>query len=336
MILMGLTIAATACGSDDDTETETETLMSGTPSILVDLDPDSAGMTFTIESIAANADGELFVSDRESGSVYSVDPADPTPVVVGQLADRSDAATGMALKANGAGMVFTPSGDLLILSGAFNEVLRLTAAELRAGDASAETYITGVRGANSVLLEGSDLYVTGGASGNIYLAPVSGGEAEVWATIEPTTRSVPPDGFMQSVVANGLAREPSGALLVADTARAAVWRIPTNSDGSAGEPEIWVQSPMLEGIDGLTFDPRGRLWGAVNEHNALVVIEEDGQIREAYRNGNAGPLEFPAALVFVGTTGYVANFDRARADNFASDGTTSAAGIGSSIARFSL
>jgi hypothetical protein len=335
LILTGLAIAAIACGSDDDTETRTESL-SVAPTILMDLDPNSTGMTFTIESISANAEGELFVSDRESGNVYSIDPADPALVVVGQLADRTDAATGMAQRANGAGLVFTPSGDLLIASGAFNEVLRLTAAELRGGDASAETYITGVRGANSVLLEGSDLYVSGGASGNIYLAPVSGGEAEVWATIEPMTRSVPPDGFMQSVVANGLARDASGALLVADTARAAVWKIPTNADGSAGEPEIWVEGAMLEGVDGLAFDARGRLWAAVNEHNALVVIEEDGQIREAYKNGNMGPLEFPAALVFVGNTGYVANFDRARADNFASDGATSSAGIGASIARFSL
>jgi sugar lactone lactonase YvrE len=302
----------------------------------VDLDPNSTGMTFTIESITASSDGELFVSDRESGNVYSVDPGDPTPIIVGQLANRTDAATGMAQRANGAGLVFTPSGDLLIASGTFNEVLRLPAAELRSGAASAETHITGVQGANSVLLEGSDLYVSGGASGNIYLAPVSGGAAEVWATIEPTTRSVPPDGFMQSVVANGLARDASGTLLVADTARAAVWRIPTNTDGSAGEPEIWVQGPMLEGVDGLTFDPRGRLWAAVNEHNALVVIDDDGQIREAHKNGNTGPLEFPAALVFVGNTGYVANFDRARADNFAADGETSSAGIGASIVRFSL
>jgi sugar lactone lactonase YvrE len=335
-IALGLTLVALACGDEDENneETATEALLSGTPTILVDLDPSSTGTTVTIESIGVNADGVLFVSDRESGNVYSVDPEDPVPAVVGKLEDRTDAA-GAVLKANGAGLVFTPGGDLLIASGAFNEVLRLTAAELRAGNASAQTHITGVRGANSVLLQGDDLYVTGGATGNVYVAPASGGAADIWATIEPTARAVPPDNFMQAVVANGIARDPKGDLLVADTARAAIWRIPVNSDGSAGTAEIWVQDTTLEGIDGLTFDPRGRLWAAVNEHNALVVVQDEA-IREVVKNGNTGPLEFPAALVFVGNTGYVANFDRARASNFAPDGTTSSAGIGSSIAQFQI
>lgn len=332
-IARGLTLVALACGDEgkNDEETATGALLSGAPTILVDLDPGSTGTTVTIESITARADGVLFVSDRESGNVYSIDPDAPEPAVVGKLESRTDAA-GAALKANGAGLVFTPAGDLLIASGAFNEVLRLTAAELEAGGASAQTHITGVQGANSVLLEGDDLFVSGGATGNIYLAPASGGAAEVWATIAPTARAVPPDNFMQSVVANGIARAPSGDLLVADTARAAIWTIPVSS---AGTPEIWVQDTTLEGIDGLTFDPRGRLWAAVNEHNALVVVQ-DGEIREVHENGNTGPLEFPAALVFVGNTGYVANFDRARAVNFAPDGTTSSAGIGSSIARFQI
>lgn len=73
----------------------------------------------------------------------------------------------------------------------------------------------------------------------------------------------------------------------------------------------------------------------MNERNALVVLK-DGAVQEAFKNGNAGPLEFPAALVFIGSSGYVANFDRARADNFADDGVSSAAGIGSSIAQLHL
>jgi sugar lactone lactonase YvrE len=323
------------CGDGEDEQTATESLLSGAPSVLVDLDPDSTGMSVTVESITASSRGQLFTSDRESGDVLRIDPQSPAPVVVGTLEDRTDAA-GTAQKANGAGLVFTPEGDLLIASGAFNEILRLEADELTAATpAAAQTFITGVNGANSVLLEGDDLFVSGGATGNVYRAPASGGAAEVWARIEPTSRSVPPDNYMQAVVSNGLAREPGGALLVADTARAAIWRIPVNADGSAGTPEMTAQSSSLEGVDGLAYDARGRLWAAVNERNALVVIE-GGSVTDAYKNDNAGPLEFPAALVFVGSDGYVVNFDRARADNFADDGTTSSAGIGASIAQFAL
>ncbi|HWO07873.1 MAG TPA: hypothetical protein VNN80_00295 [Polyangiaceae bacterium] len=323
---------ALACGGDGDTASDTGSL-STAPTILVDLDPDSTGMTFTIENITADADGLLYTSDRESGDVLRVDPEDPSPVVVGRLASRVDAA-GMTQKANGAGLAVTAGGDLLIASGAFNEVLRLSSAALAAEPpAEAETFATGVMGANALLLERQRLFVSGGATGNVYLVPASGGAAQVWARIEQTTRSVPPDNFMQSVVANGLARARTGELLVADTARAAVWSIPENPDGSAGAPEMMVQDAALDGVDGLAFDPNGRLWAAVNERNALVVIE-GGQVREVFKNDNTGPLEFPAALVFVGDVGYVANFDRARADNFAPDGTSSSAGIGSSIARF--
>jgi sugar lactone lactonase YvrE len=179
------------------------------------------------------------------------------------------------------------------------------------------------------------LFVSGGNTGNVYLAPAGGGAAEVWAQIAPTTRSVPLDNFMQSVVSNGLALDPSGALLVADTARGAIWEIPKNADGSAGTPAMMIQSPLLEGVDGITFDPQGQLWAAVNEHDALVVVR-DGQVLEAFKNDNTGPLEFPAAVVFIGNVGYVVNYDRPRAANLAADGTTSSAGIGSSIAQLRL
>ena len=334
--LISCAALAPACSGDEDSSQTTGALMSGTPSILVDLDPNSTGTSVTIESITADANGVLYTSDRETGNVLRVDPRNAVPSVVGKLADRTDPMSGMVQKANGAGLVVNARGDLLIASGTFGEVLRLPAAELGANPtATATTFITGVQGANSVLLEGDELFVSGGATGNVYRAPAGGGAAETWARIEPSSRSVAPDGYMQAVVANGLARDPRGALLVADTARAALWSIPVNTDGSAGTPQLVVQSPLLNGIDGLAYDPRGRLWAAVNERNALVVLK-DGAVQEAFKNGNAGPLEFPAALVFIGSSGYVANFDRARADNFADDGVSSAAGIGSSIAQLHL
>ena len=135
-----------------------------------------------------------------------VEPSSPEPSVVGRIEDREDAKTNMAQKANGGGLVFTTSGDLLIASGPFGEVVRLRATELdEANPGVAQTFITGVQGANALVIDGTNVYVSGGNTGNIYRAPVSGGEAAVWAQIPASTRSVPPDGFMQSVVANGLA-----------------------------------------------------------------------------------------------------------------------------------
>ncbi len=335
MFLSLLLSLPTGCGDGTDNGTDGR-LLTGAPSILVDLDPNSTAMTFTVENITANPQGQLYFSDRESGNILRVDPAAPTPVVVGKIEDRTDPATNMPQKANGGGLVFTAAGDLLIAAGPFGEVVRLTASELNAANpGSASAFVTGVQGANAVLLDGDNLYVSGGNTGNLYRAPASGGVAELWAQIAPNTRSVPPDNFMQSVVSNGLAIDASGALLVADTARGAIWKITKNSDGNAGTPETLIQSPLLYGVDGITFDPQGRLWAAVNERNALVVVH-DGQAEDAHKNDNAGPLEFPAAVVFVGNVGYVPNYDRPRADNLAVDGMTSSAGIGSSIVKFSL
>ena len=335
ILVSAVLCALQACSEGDDAQTTASPLLSAAPTVLVDLDPDSVGTTYTVENLTANEDGELFFSDRESGNVLTLDPGSPQATIVGRLADRTDAA-GAAVKANGAGLVFTDRGDLLIASGAFGEVLRLAESDLGNNPpVVAETFITGVAGANALLLDGSTLFVSGGNTGNVYMAPVGGGAAEVWATIDASTRTVAPNDFMQSVVSNGMALDADGALLVADTARGAIWRIPRAADGSAEAPEMMVQDALLEGIDGITFDSEGRLWAAVNERNALVVIV-DGRPVDAYKNDNAGPLEFPAALVFVGGVGYVANFDRPRADNLAADGTTSTAGVGSSIVRFSL
>jgi sugar lactone lactonase YvrE len=332
----GFFLALVACGSEGNGATATEELMGAAPTIFVDLDPSSSGTTVTVESLTASANMQLFFADRESGNVLALDSEAPAPAVVGRIEDRTDTQTNVPIRGNGAGMVFTAQGDLLIASASFGEILRLTGDELASGSpAVARPFITRVQGANSVLLTGDTLFISGGNTGNIYSAPATGGEAHIWSSIPAFTRAVAPDGFMQSVVANGLALAADGALLVADTARAALWRIPMNADGSARAPETVASSELLQGLDGITVDPQGRLWGTANERNALVVID-GSDVRDAFKNDNAGPLEFPAALVFIGNVGYVANYDRPRGDNLAADGTTSSAGVGASIARFPL
>jgi hypothetical protein len=58
-----------------------------------------------------------------------------------------------------------------------------------------------------------------------------------------------------------------------------------------------------------------------------------GVVKTVAKNGSQGPLEFPAALVFVGKTAYIANFDVPRRDNMDANGSTAKDGIGASIAQ---
>ena len=304
------------------------------PSILVDLDPASVDRTVIIESITASRDGLLYVADRVSGNVMRIDPGKPQPVVVGRIGARQ--VNGQNTAPNPSGMVFNAQGDLLIGASAFGEVVRLRAAELDpARPGVAQTFATGVPGANGVEIDRQGrLYISGGASGNIFRVGPNGGAAETVATVERFTRTLPDGRTQQSIVANGLAIDKAGAVYVADTARGAVWRVAFDSEGRAQRPALWVQNAALEGADGLAFDARGHLWVAANELNALMRISPSGELTEAARNGPAGPLEFPAALVFVGDTGYVANFDTPRRVNLdAGSLTTAREGIGASIAR---
>ena len=120
---------------------------------------------------------------------------------------------------------------------------------------------------------------------------------------------------------------------MADTARGAIWKVEIQPDGKSGKPVLLVQSPLLEGADGLAFDGRGKLWVAANERNAVVTVTVDGKAQEVAKNDSQGPLEFPSAIVFVGQTAYISNFDTPRRDNMDANGQTALDGIGASIAR---
>jgi sugar lactone lactonase YvrE len=181
--------------------------------------------------------------------------------------------------------------------------------------------------------------ITADRQGRLYLADwVTGNILRVDPKApKPAVVARLPDGkTQQPIVANGIAFDTHGILCVTDTARGAIWKVTLGADGRADEPNLFTQSPLLEGADGLDFDPTGRLWVTANERNALVTVTSDGKVQEIARNGSHGPLEFPSAIVFVGNTAYVSNNDTARRDNRDAGGTNVRDGIGASVAQITL
>ena len=67
--------------------------------------------------------------------------------------------------------------------------------------------------------------------------------------------------------------------------------------------------------------------------SSVDLPQPDGQVQEIAKNGSNGPLEFPAAIVFVGGTAYIANYDTPRRDNLDANGKSALDGIGASIAQ---
>ncbi len=301
-------------------------------SVLVDLDPSSSAQTVIVESVASDQQGLLYVCDRVTGNVLLVDPKSPKPVVVGRIETRQ--VDGKSVRADSSGLIFSEQGDLYLTSGAFREIVRIKKADLNPQKPGvAETFATGTEGANGIAFDKrGNLYVSGGRNGKIYRIGPAGGAAEDWAHIELHTRTLPDGKTEQAIPANGLVFDAQGMILyVADTARGAIWKVAIGSDGKAGKPNLMAQSPLLEGADGPAFDPKGNLWVAANERNAIVEVTPEGKVRDLLKNDSKGPLEFPTAVIFVGNTAYVSNFDTARRDNLAADGKTSLDGIGASI-----
>ena len=307
----------------------------GTPvvSILVDLDPLSAERTVIVENITANREGVLFTSDRVTGNVLRVDPKSPNPVVVGKVESRTT--DGKKVDASPGGIAFDARGDLYLAVNPFNEVVRIKAADLNAAKPGiAQTFATGVPGANSIAFDSlGTLYVSGGASGIVYGVGANGGAAQPVAQIDRNVRTLPNSTATQAVVANGIKFDAKGVLHVADTSRGAIWKVVIGADGKGGKPALLVQSSLLEGADDMAFFSNGDLWVAANELNAIVSVSPAGVVKNIAKNASQGPLEFPSSLVFVGNTAYVVNFDVPRRDNMDANGTTAKDGIGASIAQ---
>jgi sugar lactone lactonase YvrE len=300
--------------------------------VLLDLDPKSSAQTVIVESVAADPQGLLYVCDRVTGNVLRIDPKNPIPVIVGGVETRQK--DGKSVRADSSGLIFNEAGDLYLTSGGFREILRIRKTDLNPGKPGvAETVATGTEGANGIAFDKKgNLYVSGGRNGKIYRIGPEGGAAEDWAQIELHTRTLADGKTQQAIPANGLVFDGEGMVLyVADTARGAIWKVAIGPDGKPGKPSLMVQSELLEGADGPAFDSKGNLWVAANERNAIVEVTPEGKVRDVLKNDSKGPLEFPTAVIFVGNTAYVSNFDTARRDNLAGDGKTSLDGIGASI-----
>jgi sugar lactone lactonase YvrE len=301
-------------------------------SVLIDFDPNSAAQTVIVESIVADPKGMLYACDRVSGNIWRIDPKNPKLIVVARVEERDIG--GKKVRADVSGIAFNQAGDLFLTAGGFKEVLRVRAGNLTPDKPGvAATFALETEGANGIGFDkNGNLYVTGGRNGRIYRTGPEGGRATVVAQIAAHSRVLPDGKTEQALTANGIIFDPQGTTLyVADTARGAIWKVAIAADGRAGEPVLLTQSPLLEGADGPALDPRGNLWVAANERNAVVLVEPDGKAYDIQKNDSKGPLEFPTSVVFVGATAYVSNFDTARRDNLAADGKTSIDGIGASI-----
>ncbi len=164
-------------------------------------------------------------------------------------------------------------------------------------------------------------------------------------TVTPTSRNALNALGSQPLVANGVAFNREGDLLIADTARGAIWTVKFDPHGNLKSnvgcdttftantlclDNIFVAHPYLEGTDGIALDRAGNIWNSSNERNAIVVVTRKGGVMEVFRNpvnaaglrnsadpavGNDHILESPSSPFLLGKVFCTANSDGDRRDN---------------------
>lgn len=247
------------------------------------------------------------------------------------------------------GIAFNDAGFLFVADGAAATVYTFKPSATNP-PAKADVYASGVPGTNGLAFD---------RDGNLWTGDGTTGQGRVWKIVGPGANCTPPNSIRceevfriqpmrngddlggkiaspgvgrqhntvpvnnaQNLVANGIAFDHRGDMLVIDTARGALWKIQFDSKGNIESPvgcdttftentlclsNVFVAHPILEGGDGIALDVAGNVWVDANERNAVVVVSKDGTVAEAFRNpvnsaklrnsadaqGNTHILEFP-------------------------------------------
>ncbi len=160
----------------------------------------------------------------------------------------------------------------------------------------------------SVLPNGT-LYITDSAMGAVWRCKPRG-EAGLWiqnVALEGTGAiglGVPigANGIVVTfankiALADNIAQNQTGGVIIANTEKGQLVYVPILPDESAGEPIVMIADPSaLFGLDGITLDARGNIYGAVNYASSIVRISRDGYNLSEVVSG--APLDFPTSLAF--------------------------------------
>jgi sugar lactone lactonase YvrE len=294
-----------------------------------------------IEGLTGDNQGNLYTTGRGASPcpVWRISLASPSLETVGNV----------PASCSPSGITFDADGNLYIADA--DKVWTLTPDATT--PPTATIYANGVQGSNGLAFDRDGNLWTGDGTqnqGRVWKIPphprntsVAGIEmfrVQPMANSRGVGRQVNtlPPGTAQGLVANGIAFNHDGDMLIADTARGAIWRVELNRDGTLRSrtgcdatftantlclENVLVTHPILDGADGIALDAAGNIWVDANERNAIGVVTKRGDVVEVFRNDpdavtglrNTGPLETPTSPFLLGDTFCTANSDGNRRDN---------------------
>ena len=312
-----------------------------------------------IEGLTADEAGHLYTAGRAGVAgapcpVWRIRVSRPSLVVVGHIPAPSP-----TTQCSPSGLAFNASGELFVAEGSQVYVLRPNDTV----PPDAEVFASGVPGTNGLAFDRHGHLWTGDGTtgqGRVWRIAPDGAVTEVFRIppmrngstlggmvpgegIGRQARTFPPGAAAntaggQDLVANGLLFTRDGDLIIADTARGALWNVSFDHHADLNNrvgcdttfapntlclDSVWVAHPALEGADGIALDRAGNVWVDANERQAVVVVSRKRRVMEMFRNPpaattllrNAGPLEFPTSPVLLDRTFCTASSDGDRRDN---------------------
>jgi sugar lactone lactonase YvrE len=289
-------LVALAGGSDDGValmEAEYETIQPASTQDPAKVGPGPIATVATFdafsgqlpESIAVDRYGNIYVSMTMLGEIWKLDPAGSFDEVVATF--PLEGFFGVI------GLRFDVRGDLYAVQGTSNPDVHGVWKITPGGEKERIAGSNGVVIPNDVeILPDGTVYITDSA-GAIWRS-LRGQPAMIWVEDEALV-GTGAYGLGFPLGANGIVAV-QGGLMVSNAEKGQLVFIPIVGDGSAGKPTVVAADPGLFGLDGITADARGTIYGTVNAGNRVVRISRDGADVSEIASG--APLDFPTALAF--------------------------------------
>ena len=239
------------------------------------------------ENVAIDRRGNKYVSFPPLGEVRKITPDNETESVLATFTTNPNDFGVLGLEVTPSGEVYaclvtTPGADQL-------GVWRI------GRDGSESLYAAFPEGSfpNDILPDGDRLLVTDTTVGAVW--EVREGSAVPWV-VDDLLKGTGSVGFGILLGANGIARLKDGSVVVANTEKGTLVRIPTNPDGSAGTPEQYASKPGFL-FDGIAVDTRDNVYVATVGGNEILRVTSGG-FMETLATGVDDGLSNPSDVTF--------------------------------------
>jgi len=245
------------------------------------------------EDIAAGADG-IYASIWSAEQIWRVG-------FDGRSSPYAQLPSGRPGMSATVGLHLEPSGELFVVYRSGTPEVPSGVYRVPTGGGNARLYAwTDQAGwPNDLVLDrAGNVYMTDSVGGAVFQAGPAGGEMERWMQhplLASDLGACPPAHYASALGANGIVLTSAGDLLVANSTKATVVRVPVNADGSAGTPQLYAgpDCSRLKGADGMALDAAGNLYVASNSIHRIVRIAPGGEVTVLE---SGGLLDFPSAL----------------------------------------